>query len=105
MALVLYFSLGNITKGGVDNILSAMVSRDVLQMWNLDENEIFDRALEDTMRLQPPVFLDIASGLGSILKLKHILFMDDEMVKIDFDSPLAPTISTEGGINHVIPLA
>lgn len=102
MALVLYISLGNIDQGNVNNILSAMVPRDTFQGWGLDEKEVFDQALENTMRLQPPVFLDIASSLGSTLKLKHILFMDDETIKIDFDSPIAPTLSTEQEVNGAI---
>lgn len=102
MALVLYISLGNMDQGNVNNIISAMVPRDTFQAWVLDEKEVFDQALENTMRLQPPVFLDIASGFGPSPKMKHILFMDDDTVKIDFDGRMAPALSTAQEINGAI---
>lgn len=102
MALVLYISLGNMDQGNVNNIISAMVPRDTFQAWELDEKEVFDQALENTMRLQPPVFLDISSSFRPSLKIKHILFMDDDTVKTDFDSRMALALSTAQEINGAI---
>ena len=72
MALVLYISLGNIDQGSINNILSAMVPRDTFQEWGLNENDVFDRTLANTMRLQPPVFCNITSGLGGQFQQKHV---------------------------------
>lgn len=102
MALVLYISLGNINQSGVNNILSAMVPHDTFQAWNLDEKEVFDRALENTMRLQPPVFCTIIDGLGGQLQQKHIPFTDEEIAKINFDSAMSPALTTEQEINGAI---
>lgn len=102
MALVLYISLGKAGQGGASNILSAMVPRDTFQGWALDEQEVLDRALENTMRLQPPICFDIASVLKGNLRPQHIPFMDDESVSFDFDGPIAPTLSTEQEVNGAI---
>ena len=102
MALVLYISLGNIDQGSINNILSAMVPRDTFQEWGLNENDVFDRTLANTMRLQPPVFCNITSGLGGQFQQKHVPFMDDESVTFNFDNPMAPALTTEQEINGAI---
>lgn len=102
MALVLYISLGNIDQGSVNNIVSAMVPRDTFQVWNMDENEVFNRALENTMRLQPPVFCCITGGLGGQFQQKHAPFMDDKSVSFSFDNPMAPALTTEQEINGAV---
>lgn len=103
MALVLYISLGTTPHGTGQNILSAMVRRDMFQAWDADEQEVLDYALENTMRLQPPVFCHVAMGLGGgNLKSRHVRFMEDESVKIDFNSPLAPPLTTEQEVNGAV---
>lgn len=72
MALVLYISLGKVGQGGASNILSAMVPRDTFQGWALDEQEVLDRALGNTMRLQPPIFIDLAAMLGIGSHPRHV---------------------------------
>ena len=103
IALVLYISLGATPHGTGRNIISTMVRRDMFQVWNVDEQETFDYALENTMRLQPPVFCHVAMGLsGGGLKSRHVRFMDDESVQIDFNNPLAPALTTEQEVNGAI---
>lgn len=102
MALVLYMSLGSIDQGSVNNIISAMVPHDTFLGWGLDEREVFERALENTMRLQPPVFCRIISGIGGQFQQKHIPFMEDESVVFNFDNPMAPALTTEQEINGAI---
>lgn len=102
MALVLYISLGSVDQGSVNNIISAMVPRDTFLGWGLDEGEVFEGALENTMRLQPPVFCRIISGPGGRFQQKHIPFMDDESVSFNFDNPMAPALTTEQEINGAI---
>ena len=99
IALVLYISLGKVGQGGASNILSAMVPRDTFQGWALDEQEVLDRALENTMRLQPPVLLDFGANP---LRMKHIPFMDDESVRLDAGGPMGLNLSTEQEINGAI---
>lgn len=99
MALVLYISLGKVGQGGASNILSAMVPRDTFQGWALDEQEVLDRALENTMQLQPPVLLDFGANP---LRMKHILFMDDESVRLDAGGPIGLNLSTEQEVNGAI---
>jgi len=103
IALVLYISLGTAPHGTGQNIISTMVRRDMFQVWNVDEQETFDYALENTMRLQPPVFCHVAMGLsGGGLKSRHVRLMDDESVRIDFNSPLAPPLTTEQEVNGAV---
>ncbi len=103
MALVLYISLGRTVQGASQNILSTMVLREFAQGWNVDEQEAFDRALENTMRLQPPVFCYITRGLGTEkLQSKHVRFMEDESITVDFNQPMAPPLTTEQEINGAI---
>lgn len=99
MALVLYISLGKVDQGGINNIVSAMVPRDTFQRWGLDEQEVFDRALENTMRLQPPVLLDFGPNP---MRMEHIPFMDDESVKLDAGGPMGLNLSTEQEVNGAI---
>ena len=99
IALVLYISLGTVGQGGASNILSAMVPRDTFQGWALDEQEVLDRALENTMRLQPPVLLDFGANP---LRMKHIPFMDDESVRLDAGGPMGLNLSTEQEVNGAI---
>lgn len=102
MALVLYISLGNMVQGTTQNILSTMVSRDIFQIWGMDEKEVFDWALESTMRLQPPVLCQIIWGIGTQLQQKHVHFMEDESGTFNFDNPLAPALTTEQEVNGAI---
>lgn len=102
MALVLYISLGKAGQGGAQNIISAMVPRDTFQGWALDEQEVLDRALGNTMRLQPPIFIDLAAMLGIGSHPRHVRFMEDESVRFDLDSPFAPALSTEQEVNGAI---
>lgn len=102
MALVLYISLGNMAQGATQNILSTMVSQDIFQIWGVDEKEVFNWALENTMRLQPPVLCQIIRGIGSQLQQKHVHFMKDESVTFNFDNPLAPALTTEQEVNGAI---
>ena len=103
MALVLYISLGATPHGAGQNIISTMVRQDMFQLWEADEQEAFDWALENTMRLQPPVFCHITGALGGGgLKPKHVRFMEDESVRIDFDVPLAPVLTTEQEVNGAV---
>lgn len=99
IALVLYISLGKVGQDGTSNILSAMVPRDTFQGWALDEQEVLDRALENTMRLQPPVLLDFGPNP---MRMEHIPFMDDESVKLDAGGPMGLTLSTEQEVNGAI---
>ena len=99
MALVLYISLGKVGQGGASNILSAMVPRDTFQGWSLDEQEVLDRALENTMRLQPPVLLDFGPNP---MRMEHIPFMDDESVRLDAGGPMGLNLSTEQEVNGAI---
>lgn len=56
--------------------------------------------MSNTMRLQPPVFCIISFPA---MKVKHIPFMGEEKeVEIDFDTPMAPVLSTEQEINGAI---
>lgn len=103
IALVLYLSLGSVAQGTGRNIISTMVRQDMFQSWNVDEQEAFDSALENTMRLQPPVFCHISMGLdGGNLKSMHVRFMDDESIRIDFNNPLAPALTTEQEVNGAV---
>lgn len=99
MALVLYISLGEIKQGGGSNIMSAMVPRDTFRRWALDEQEVLDRALENTMRLQPPVLLTFGPDPQ---RMKHIPFMDDESVRLDAGGPMGLNLSTEQELNGAI---
>lgn len=99
IALVLYISLGTVGQGGTSNILSAMVPRDTFRGWALEEQEVLDQALENTMRLQPPVLLDFGANP---LRMKHILFMDDESVRLDAGGPMGLNLSTEQEINGAV---
>lgn len=102
MALVLYISLGKAGQGGAQNIISAMVPRDTFQGWALDEQEVLDRALENTMRLQPPIFFDLAAMLRIGSRPQRVHFMEDESVSFDLDSPFAPALSTEQEVNGAV---
>lgn len=102
MALVLYISLGTIGQGSSNNFISAMVPRDTFQVWALDEQEVFNGALENTMRLQPPVCFDIESVLKGSKHPRHMKFMEDESVTFDLDRAMAPTLSTEQEVNGAI---
>lgn len=102
MALVLYISLGNIDQGGTNNIVSAMVPRDTFQKWELDEQEVLNRALENTMCLQPSVLYDFAAALRGKSYQQHVPFMDDESVCFDLDSPAAPALTTQQHVNGAI---
>lgn len=99
MALVLYISLGKVGQGSANNFLSAMVPRDTFQGWALDEQEVFDRALKNTMRLQPPVLLDFGPNP---MRVEHIPFMDDESVRRDASGPMGLNLSTEQEVNGAI---
>jgi len=102
MALVLYVSLGHTMQGGSQNIISTMVRQDMFQLWNVEEQEAFDWALENTMRLQPPVFYHIIGGLEGKVAPKRVRFMEDESVSVDFNSPFAPVLTTEQEVNGAI---
>ena len=51
------------------------------------------------MRLQPPVLLDFGANP---LRMKHILFMDDESVRLDAGGPMGLNLSTEQEVNGAI---
>ena len=56
--------------------------------------------MDNTMRLQPPVFCVISLPA---MKIQHIPFMDGaEEIEVDFDIPMAPVLSTEQEINGAI---
>lgn len=104
MALVLYISLGGGKQGSRTNIMSTMVSRELFLLWGMegdeDEEKVLNWAMDNTMRLQPPVFCIISLPA---MKANHIPFMnEDDGVKIDFDNPMAPVLSTEQEINGAI---
>lgn len=102
MALVLYISLGGGKQGSSANVMSTMVSRELFLLWGVgeDEEEILNWAMDNTMRLQPPVFCVISLPA---MKVQHIPFMDGaEEIEVDFDIPMAPVLSTEQEINGAI---
>ena len=100
IALVLYVSLEGFKDGGANNVLSTMVKRELFLLWGQEnEEEVLELALRNTMRLQPPVFCATAFPQ---MKAQHIPFMGLEMVKINFDSPMAPVLSTTQEINGAI---
>ena len=102
MALVLYISLGGGKQGSSANVMSTMVSRELFLLWGVgeDEEEILNWAMDNTMRLQPPVFCVISLPA---MKVQHIPFMDRaEEIEVDFDIPMAPVLSTEQEINGAI---
>lgn len=102
MALVLYISMGVTMSGSSRNIMSTMVQRVMFKEWNVDEQETFDWALENTMRLQPPVLCQLTSVVGNSDKLKTIEFMDDDSVKVDFNQSFAPSLTTKQEVNGAI---
>lgn len=102
MALVLYISLGKVGQGGASNLISTMVLRDMFQKWELDEQVVLGRALENTMRLQPPIFIDLTAMLGLGSNPPRVRFMEDESISFDLDSPLAPALFTEQEVNGSI---
>ena len=73
-----------------------------MQEWNMNENDTFEWALEDTMRLQPPVVYYAIKGLGSKLASDHVRFMDADSDKVDFYDPFAPSITTEQETNGAV---
>ena len=101
MALVLYISLGGGKQGSSTNVMSTMVSRELFLLWGVvDEEEVLNWAMSNTMRLQPPVFCILSLPA---MKVTHIHFMDGaERVEVDFDCPMAPVLSTEQEINGAI---
>lgn len=102
MALVLYISLGGGKQGSSANVMSTMVSRELFLLWGVgeDEEEVLNWAMDNTMRLQPPVFCVISLPA---MKIQHIPFMDGaEEIEVDFDIPMAPVLSTEQEINGAI---
>lgn len=102
MALVLYISLGSSKQGSSANVMSTMVSRELFLLWGVgeDEEEVLNWAMDNTMRLQPPVFCVISLPA---MKIQHIPFMDGaEEIEVDFDIPMAPVLSTEQEINGAI---
>ena len=102
IALVLYISMGNIDHGTHRNILSTMVLRELLEGWNVDENDTFEWALKNTMQLQPPVFYNIANEITGKQTPSYIRFMENENFSINFDTPLAPVLTTEQEINGAV---
>ena len=75
---------------------------DIFQKWDLDEQEVFDRALENTMRLQPPILYVIASMLGGRPQMQEVPFVDDESVSFDLDAQYGPTLTTQQPANGAI---
>lgn len=103
MALVLYIDLGVYKQdgGGSRDFISTMVTKELFGRWDLegeaDGAEILDFALKNTMRMQPPVFVDMNTG-------KHIHFMgsEDEGATVDFKAVMSPSLSTEQEVNGAI---
>lgn len=103
MALVLYLSLGEDLLAGANQILSAMVPREVFDTWQRDEDNVFRAAMENTVRLQPPVLYrtsDIMRNFGSQPPMIH--FMEGDCPKIDFSVSTPPLLSTEQHVNGAI---
>lgn len=99
MALVLYISLGTSENEASKDILSTMVPRELFQCWDVEEAELLDQALENTKRLQTPVLCQLAGGRGLQVKSYKLL---EEDVKLDFHSPLAPSLTTTQEVNGAI---
>lgn len=102
MALVLYISLGSIGQGASRNIISTMVLRDMMQKWSVDEKDTFEWALENTMRLQPPVVYYAVTGPDSRTASDRVRFMDADSDKVDFYHPFAPSLTTEQETNGAV---
>lgn len=101
IALVLYLSVGRIERERGNDILTAMVRRDIFKKWEKEEQEVFDWALENTMRLQPPALYrtDLFWPEG---ESRRVDFMDDESVTFSFDELFAPFLSTEQLVNGAV---
>ena len=54
------------------------------------------------MRLQPPEFFYVAGGHKSKMKSGHVPFAEAENAGIDFDDPLAPSLTTEQEVNGAV---
>lgn len=102
IALVLYISLGTVNHGTAINTLSSMVPREMFRGWALEEQEVLDRALENTMRLQPPMLFDLTAALVGDPDRQFVPFMDDESVSFDFDDLFAPVLTTQQQVNGAI---
>lgn len=103
IALVLYVSLGTIgTK--TRNILSSMVKQDLFDHWDVEKEETLTWALENTMRLQPPVFCVTLSFSGKIenMPAKDVHFMEEKDCKFDFNGIVPPVLTTEQKVNGAI---
>jgi len=95
IAIVLYarFEMGEAQKWGL------MISKDMVQDWGENEDELLDKAMENTMKLQPPI-LNRFCGISS-MPWNQIRFMEDTVV-CDFSSYLTPTLSTDHETNGAI---
>lgn len=96
MALVLYISLGHVEH----NIISTMALREMLCEWNTEESDVFGRALENTMRLQPPELV-LLSG-GTLSAPKRLRFMEEDPGPVNFNTPLSPILTTHQEVNGAI---
>lgn len=102
IALVLYISLEPMAQGKSRNIVSTMARQDMFPLWNVDEQKAFDWAMENTMRLQPPVLYHIIGEIGGQTKPRKISFMEDEGISVDFDDPFAPILTTQQEVNGAV---
>ncbi len=102
IALVLYISLEPTVHNGIPILLSTMVRQDIFQLWDVEEQAAFDWAMENTMRLQPPVFYYITGKPGGPSGPPKVPFMEDESIRVDFNDPLAPVLTTEQTVNGAV---
>lgn len=54
------------------------------------------------MRLQSSILYDLAAAFRGKPHQRYVLFMDDESVSFDLDSPVAPTLTTQQQVNGAI---
>lgn len=99
IAIVLYLLLDNQETGDHSQLLSTKVPAEILKDWDLDIDTIMDTAVKNTMRLRPPALIGLGDGINFA---QHTKFMDNPDLKIDFNSPFAPVVSTDPDLNGAI---
>lgn len=99
IAVVLYLLLDNQETGGHTQLLSTKVPAEVLIDWDLDIETVMSAAVENTMKLRPPVLVGFGEGIEFA---QYTSFMDNPDLKIDFHSPFAPIVSTNPDLNGAV---